>query len=721
MAFDMETTGRFVIENPLYVYGLMRVPNQQRYDAMDAVFASSAYASQNVFLEPSTNVLMLQPTPLQVPTARAQWTFPSAAAFGTGETNTAWHEVTDSSSGLTVLEMPDSHAGRAFVATSQFALTEDGGFFLNIYRSEAASNAARSPGGFFTQLLLADGIIGGLRLTLAYGQPPILEVQTSVDSHHAPVFVEVARAADTMPDCEAFLAGVGDRTFRLRVLPLASEGAIVIDFQGGGTLVFRLGGVFLPPGPLTVRGVNGTVRVQYLPMRFAPFGAMLSSIKEHGTAIVNDPVCLADAASEGGGAAVTVECTVMNGTQTQYALTLSATGNVDASGFATLTPLVRSVTIFLPGSTYNDTVSREVIMNPRRVRESLRFDLATLSYSQSADITCDNHYGQWTGASGYRAGLLEAGINGDNWRRITGHVISPRQTRSDPVRETIFRLEGKEHWLKRRAVGEMGPLDGWDIFAAVRFLCQKGGITDDYMTTIPYTYPGRGTDTPYYHLPVGTGYNGDLFQFDPRTKIWDALQQVARKVRGYIGFDCFGYLRFYRWSAEWLGAWMQVFDVVPGSYNGNLLYNQMKNAASSSVDLSDVRSDITLGAIDPFTFLPVFGHAHNESVVTDITDPSFLGNEDAYIEINPLLFDPGMQQETLDALQYQTSLPGLSVDLQAYFQHRLFPLDIITVSEGYLLGGIYPFYVLSMDSEYGINEQAHFGGTTLTGRWALNG
>lgn len=719
----MQTTGQFVIANPLYAYGLQRTPNQMRYDAMDAVFWSSAFSAEGLAFEAKTRTVILNPVPLQIPTSKSLWQFNPTDSDPTKDTSGKWREIVDSATSLTILEMPDATSGRGFWATSLFDLTENAGFFLNIYRSEAGRDAVRSPADLYTQILIADGVIGGLRLSFAFGLPPILEVLTQMADGSA-VFAEVARAADQIPDCAAYLASLGDSTLRLRVLPLVSEGAIVIEIgPGDAQLVLRMDGVSLPAGPLTIDGMNGVARIQYLPMRFNPIGSVISSVKDHGTALLLPPQTSCDCAQTAD-ASVAVECEVLYGTQERYALTIDATDSIDedeGSGLAMQTAVVRSVSIYFPGVTYNDWSSTLVEMNMRRVSERLRFDLASLSYTQSADITCDNHYGQWTGASGYRAGYLEAGINGDNWRRITGWVAGISQSRSDPARETTFRLLGKEHWLQRRAVGECPPFDGWDIYAAVRFLCQKGGITDDFMTTIPYTEFGRGAPSDYYHLPVGTGLTGDLIQFDPRTKIWDALQQLARKVRGYIGFDCYGYLRFYRWSAQYLGQWMQAFDVVPGATEDGLLYNQLKEQFNAQVDLSDIRSDIVVGAIDPFTFLPIFGHIHNESVVTNLADPSFLGNEDAYIEISPLLFDPESQNETLESLAYQASLPGLTVGLTGYFQRQLFPLDVITVNEGYALGGLYPFYIVGMDSNYGINERSFFGASQIQGKWLLNG
>lgn len=717
---SMEVTGTFAIENPLYVYGLQRTPNQQRYEEMNAVFWSSAFASKGLVLEPCTQILHLQPVPLQVPTRLVEWQFNSTGT-GAADTSTKWHEVLDPLSGLTVIEQQDSTAGRYFYATSRYNLLSNACFYLNLYRSEAARDALRSPVDYFTQVVIGDGMLGALRLSFGYGAPPIMEVCTD-PATTPPTYQEVARAGETIPDAAAYVAGLADGVLRLRVMSVPCDGAIVVAIgQGDGNLVFRMDGVFLPAGPLTVVGQNGVTRIQYQPMRFTPLGSIISAIRDHGSQLNATPRTDIDGALTAN-SNYHCEVEVLNGTQSRYALTLDATASVDASGLATETPVIRSVNIFFPGTTYNDMVTHLRYMNMKRVEgESQAFDLGTLTYSARANIVCDNHEGEWTGASGYRAGYLEAGINGDNWRRLTGWVSGISQSRNDPARETTFTLVGKEHWLQRRPVGIQGPLDGYDIYAAIRFLAQLGGVRDEFMTALPYTAPGRFAPSPYYHLPVGTSLTGALFQFDPRTKIWDAMQQLARKVRGYLGFDVFGHLQFHKWSVNALGGYSQAFDVVPESYNGNLLYNQLKNTFNVRVNLNDIRSDITLGSIDPFTWQPVFTHYHNEALVTDISNPAFLGNEDTEIEISNLLFDPAMQNTTMDALAYQTSLPGLTVYLDAYYQQRVFPLDIVTVNEANALGGIYPFYVTGMNSSYGINQRGHFGQTQIAGRWLENG
>ncbi len=719
----MEITGRAVIADPTTVYGLMRVPNMQRYDEMDAVFWSSAFASQGVVIEPFTRCLILQPYPLQSPTLPGQWQFgrtgSGAGGAGPDDTGGAWRQALDAATALPVIEMPDSTPGRRFSATSAWDVDESSSFYLNLYREEQARDAARSPDSLYTQVSLADGVPGGLRLTLAFGQPPVLELNTGPNADGTTRWAEVSRARD-VDDCAKYLALRADKTYRLRVLCLPSEGAVVLTLgQGDATLALRLDGYTLPAGPLTVSGMNGAVRVQFLPLRFVPLGSIISDVRDNGLAIVNAPQAQADAV-QGPGATVTVEGEILLGNSYRYAVTLDGSASADASGLATATPLVRSVTIFFPGQSYTGTSVRETYLNLRRVREQLTFPLETLCYEQMAWLTCDNRDARWTGASGYRACYLEAGIDGDNWRRLTGWIGGVQQSRQDPVRETTFLLYGKEHWLRRKSVGVIPPFDGWDIYGAIRFLAQLGGVTDDFLIGLPYAPPGRGSDTPYFHLPLGTGALGARFQFDPRTRIWDAMRQLARLVQGYLAFDVFGFLVFRRWAPTALGGYYQAFDVVPDDYGGVPLLNQVKGTLAATVDLSDVRSDIVLGSIDPFTFLPVFAHWHNESVVTDTSDPAFLGNTDAEIEINSLLFDPGLQDEVIGALSYQASLPTLTAGLEGYFQRQLLPLNVITATDGFCLGGLYPFYVTAMMSEYGVDRRASFGASRINGRWLEN-
>lgn len=718
----MEITAYAQIANPLYTYGLQRVPNMQRYDEMDAVFWSSAFTSQGLILEPNCRVLMLQPTPLQFDTPPSEWQF-NAPLDGNADTSGKWQAVRDAGSGLNVLEMYDATWGRAFSCSSLFSTGPGDSFYLNLYRSDPATAPAGttlSPNNCYTQVFVADGVLGGVRVTIAYGQAPTLDVLSAFDKGGFPIYTELARSAD-ISDGGAYLASLSDRVLRLRFLSLPSEGAFVVGIgEGDASLVYRLNGLVVPAGPLTVTGMNGRARVQFLPMRFAAIGSIISNVRDNGIAIVNQPVPQIDYAAPAGTTAV-VEGEVQLGTAYRYALTLDATPTVDSSGLATASPIVRSVSIYFPGQSYNDTVIAEADLNVRRIREELVFNIQTLTYETTHYVTCNNHDGRWTGASGYRAFSLAAGIDGDNWQRVTGLAVGVEQSRSDPRRETTFLVLGREHWLKRKKCGFLPPFDGWDVYAVIEFLCEKAGITDNWLVNLPTVPYGRGADTPYYHLPEGTGALGAKFQFDPRTPIWEAMQQVARLVRGYLGFDVYGYLRFYPWSPDYLGAYMQAFDVVPDFYNGVPLLNQLKGTFTSRVDLSDVRSDITLGSIDPYSFLPVFAHSHNESVVTNLSDPAFLGNQDEEIEINSLLFDPGLQNLTGTALESQASLPALSVSLEGYFQRQLLPLDVISVADGFCLGGLYPFYIESMQSELGVDEQAMFGATTLSGRWLLNG
>lgn len=687
---------------------------------MDAVFWSTAFASKDVVVIPALGVLMLQPTPLQCNTALADWQFDPTAA-SPNDTSQKWRSVVDGSSGLSVIEMPDSTAGRAFSAISLFDITEAACFYVNIYRGEASIDAARSPADYYTVVTIADGTLGGLVLNLPYGAAPSLQLCVGFDDNNVAQFVEVARCADQIPDCEQYLAQQADRTWRIRVLSVPSEGAVVVDIgQGDATMVVQLDGYAVSQGPLTVYGQNGVTRIQYLPMRWAPLGSILSSIRDHMTAIQNTPQASLDAVQDGHSLLAYIEAEVLLGTSTRYAVTLDATAAVDGSGLAVSTPLVRSASLFVPGVTYNDWVANEFDLNMRRVQERMVFDLGSLSFSASARITCDNHDGLWTGSSGIRAAALDAGIDGDNWRRLTGLVTEVELTHDGPTREATFTLLGREYWLKRKAIGVHEPFDDWDIYGVFRWLCNRAGITDYWCQGIPYTPFGRGQDTPYYHLPIGTGTTGALFQFDPRTSCWEAMLQIAKKIRAFVGFDAFGFFRCYRWDPTNFGPWKQAFQTVPAEYNGTLLYNQIKQTMQSKVNVENVRSDIILGSIDPFTRLPVFAGYHNEDVVTNLANWNFIGGDDVEIEISDMLFDPILQDVTLATLAEQSALPSLTVGFAAYFQHRLFPLDVVTVREPFCLGGLQPFWVETMDSTYGVNARSHFGQTELSGHWLYN-
>ena len=719
----IEITAQVMVANPNYVYGLQRTPLIHRYDEMNAVFFSTAFATKGVILEPNTGVLILQPVPLRADNHLSFYQFPvTDTVTAANDTSASWREVVDQASGLVVLEMPDAKAEHKFRLTSLFDTEESGGFYLNLYRSEAAQEAMRSASDYYTQVLIADGVVGGLRLSLPYGSPPTLDILTGFDAAGHSVYTEASNGGADIPDCAQYCAQQADHTFHIRVLSMDCEGAVVVDIgQGDCSLVVRQQGAYLPSGPVTILGTNGAARVQYLPLRFTPLGGVISSLKDHGRPLQTVPTATLDAAMTPSALAV-IEYDIVDGNFSQYAITMDATATVDASGLATDSPVVRSASLTFPGVTYNDWVTDMVELRVRRVEgEQKQFDINSLSLDQSATIVCDNKSGLYTGASGYRACYLSAGLNGNNYRRITGWVGGFRQTAQGRVAETQVRLYGKEHWLKRRQVGFIEPFDGYDFYAAIRLLAQLGGISDYWLQAFPYVLPGRGVDSPYYHFPVGTGLSGAKIQFDPRTSIWDAMQQLATKVRAYIGFDSYGFLRVHRWSPSNLGGYLQAFQTVASNFEGEPLYNQLKYAMEADVDMSDIRSDVVLGSIDPLSWMPVFAHAHNESVVTDISNPSFIGNDFAYVEINSLLFDSTMQDITLAAITDQTSLPGLNVGLQGYYQQRLNPLDIITVAEPYTLGGIYPFYILGMNSSYGVNEQAFFGSSQIQGKWLLNG
>lgn len=725
----IEITAQVVVANPNYVYGLQRTPLIHRYDEMNATFYSTAFATDGVVLEPNTHTLILQPIPMRIDNHLAMFQFPAtggpgalAAQQALVDTSKLWHELVDQATGLTVLEMPDASAGRAFRLTSLFDTDESGGFYLNLYRSEAAQEAQRSASDYYTQVLVADGVLGGLRLSLPWGGPPTLAVLTSFRTDGSPIYVECANGGADIPDCGQYCSQQADHTFHLRFLSIDCEGTVVVDIgQGDCSLVVRQEGAYLAGGPLTVLGTNGAARVQYLPLRFNPLGSVISSLKDHGRPLTTIPKATLDA-DVTNYAKATIEYDIVDGSFSQYAITLDARNTTDTSGLATESPVVRSASLTFPGVTYSDWITDMVELRVRRVEgEQKRFDINSLTLEQSADVVCDNKQGFYTGASGYRACYLSAGLNGDNYRRITGWVGGFRQTVQGRVAETHFRLYGKEHWLKRRKVGFIEPFDGYDFYAAMRLLAQLGGVADYWLQAFPYVLPGRGVDSPYYHFPVGTGLSGARIQFDPRTSIWDAMQQLAARVRAYVGFDSYGFLRIYRWSPSNLGGYMQAFQTVASDYDGEPLYNQLKYSLDAEVDMSDIRSDVVLGSIDPLSWQPVFAHAHNESVVTDLSNPSFIGQDDAYVEINSLLFDSTMQNITLEAITEQTSLPGLNVGLQGYYQHRLNPLDVITVAEPYTLGGIYPFYIMGMNSSYGVNDQAFFGSSQIQGKWLMNG
>lgn len=401
----------------------------------------------------------------------------------------------------------------------------------------------------------------------------------------------------------------------------------------------------------------------------------------------------------------------------RYKLTLSATpeGSLNGRSYAPATPAVRAVT-YSYASVESGAATSPVWLYPDSIAITHQFDYNTLTIVSRAVLGFQNMYGEWadfnalTGQWGIAIDLASdyypparqfAGIahrRGDivgdgTTTRFTMHCVD----RSVQLRNPRWNLP----WM-----------DGWNIYYAMAFLAQLGGIAIQdlafapYVPHNPYVDYGDPEGGGAWFLPVGHA-GTPLTRFSGQ-ELWSIMVRLAYAIGYLLFFDANGKLQFRKFRIPG-GVRRTFYESDTGGPNGcwNLMVSR---------DMEDVRNTITVVGVDAFGPLwnPIVAHRQDDASIHYPFAPNYIGWEQPLVWSDSQFANLSFASAAADALFAFLRHPGEVVQLTTWLQPDLYPLDVIAI-EALRFGTMSKRYLV-----VGIEHRVHSGAlgeTTIVARY----
>lgn len=231
-------------------------------------------------------------------------------------------------------------------------------------------------------------------------------------------------------------------------------------------------------------------------------------------------------------------------------------------------------------------------------------------------------------------------------------------------------------------------MDGWNVFYAIAFLAQMGGISISDMAfrhLVPTVPTGPGSDLGdgdgggAYYLPYGPA--GSAISRPSTSDLWVAMTRIAAFV-GYMLFpNVRGELDFRKFKSP-VGTKRSFFE----SDRESALYQAGGGAEgcwslSLSKDMDEVRSESILIGVNAFTpqWDPIIYKWVDDAVVDDATAYNHLGYSNPTSWLDSIFANEDFAREASQQMFRFFRTPGLDVRLRTWLQPDLFPLDMISV------------------------------------------
>lgn len=560
------------------------------------------------------------------------------------------------------------------------------------------------------------------RIALEYGQPIRLDYTTDGWVTYQPVSV-----ARDLGSVERYLK-THNNEIRITVKPDFEDGTFHVEIGDGywlrhapdeSIVANLLGRVpasnaeLLPfPGNLRLLGRNGWCTFEYYPHRHQALGIIKSKRS------MDMPIPNAKNAYLVGNALTrthpdqTMFANIDTDGQTfQWQVEASLPDAGEGFGSA-LPPRVTDVTLIVPPVWTNSVDgyfdSHIDYVAGIQVQEIKVFDDATRTFSTSALITANNQNYDYTGTFGNRAISLYASSDGATfYPRLNGVAGAGEQGFSlyhkDPVRLLAIPCHDAAIKMQTPLCDEF-IADGWALPSAVRFLGEKGNIHPMWMQTIPYwPYGPADAGCPYEVLPRGTG-RSPKFRFGPELSVWQCLQMLVQqsgKVINpftqtvwpyYMGFTNEGQFLFEPYNPLVAPPVIHYQDEDPtgiGQIQEITVYNSV----------AQMRTGLDFQGLDAWTYELLWKHVEMPPQVLKA-----IGFRYDWLDRSPQY----ASQEYLDKITavaaQHASLPSQVVRLKVPFQPWVNAGDLVVISDRVTLGGTGTYYVIEIQSTYGLAD-----------------
>lgn len=344
--------------------------------------------------------------------------------------------------------------------------------------------------------------------------------------------------------------------------------------------------------------------------------------------------------------------------------------------------------------------------SPEIVSVSHQFDINTLTVeSQMSGHYQNNHplvlptggLGTWamwsrfTGQTGVTVDLArtnKAGNLGPIMRAFTGFYNTSSDT-SGADGDSRTAINGLSRMIQTQNPRFALPwMDGWNVFYAIAYFAQLGGIDLSQMAfshlvpPTPFEDYGDEDGQPAYFLPVGSG--GSYLTRFSGINLDVAMMKIAYSI-GYMLFpDVFGFLQFRKFRVP-LGVKRDFYEsdraseISGFSGYGGLAGLEGAQWARVSKDMSQVRSDAIVVGVRAFApkYDPIVYKLTDEGVVFDQNAFNHLGYRNASVWMDSQFASESFALDAVTAMHAFTRMPGYSVNLQTWLQPDIFPLDVI--------------------------------------------
>jgi hypothetical protein len=580
----------------------------------------------------------------------------------------------------------------------------------------------------YTYLHFAYGNRVDYRLAYNYSQP--FRLQLTRDGGGTWNTVAIAKDLGSV---ERYLKTHGNE-IRIRFEPDYDSGAVWIEIGDGCWLHDAMGkgnvgantDLLLPnPGRVRLIGKNGWMTFEYFPVRHGSVtvnkpqdtGLRLAAPHENASSarLVGNGLTKA-ASGQNNTYAVNTD-----GQTFGWSLTASLpdAGEGQGSYFA---PKLSDATMLID-ETWSDRVpgdgslnSVEVILRSMHCGFTKTFDDNSRILRTSGRLAVNNYDSLYTGVVGNLALNLFTSVNwGQLFQQLSGvaGVDEEGLAYVKSAGSSLFELPFSD-----KRVMMMVPLmteiilDGWCIYAAVRWLARAGNIHPRYLLSIPYWPDGPADSScPYPVLPSGTGNNPKL-KFTPEMVIWSILQYLVQKtgfpvkpglsIPYYMGFTTDGQFHFEAYDPlSFPPAAMYTTDSTMIAPNSAIFPIVEEIRVWNST--SGLRSEVNLQGLDAQTFQ--LKQYHSE---TSVAVRKALGYRYPWMERNAAFGTDEYITGAGDTATVVASQPSQVVQFAAPRVPWMLPSQTIVVADRGALGRVGTFVVTNIQSAEGTRPKTPY-------------
>lgn len=629
------------------------------------------------------------------------------------------------------LLMPDASASVSFEATSDTTTSNIENAVFIVGRGVVPASVTPTASNYNAYLELAYGATSNYRIVFEWWSPIRLEYYApETNSQWVPVGI-----ASKLGDFNTLVKANPYVTLKIEIESKGDRNIIWVEVNNGEMIRHSPSVVngqqrLLPtPGRLRLSGQNGWASLEYYPLRYDTVTLTKSkrefipankvgTLQNAGRAFVVTNATNPTAAGQ-----TFTQSVQTDGKSLQPTITARNTDAGDGLG-SSVPPTIADMSVVVPAFWVEGTgvdYSNSAFLKGMRVEELQVWDSVTRVRGSSAQITCSNKSGDYTGMAGHFALNLTASNGGAFYQRLLG-VAGAGQNgiglyRNDPTNLLFLSVSDRSYVMGAKSdalvpIGQEIVLDGWCIWSAVRFLCELGNIHPQWLIGIPlYIPPGAtqdapygpaGDDCPYPILPRGTGLNPRL-QYLPDRTPWSILLELVQDSGEYdffsnspapymMGFNNYGQFGF--------------GPAFPGPVTPVIAYSSYDPTGVGQIEelyvyesANQMRTSLDFQGIDAQTYELLYYHLPMPAPVLQAVGFRF-----SWLERNARYSSPAYLQRIADWAATQASIPQQVVRFRTMFQPWVNAGDVCVVSDEKALGGTGLFVIEELQSAYGVQD-----------------